>query len=185
VLRRRNADHRGLRGRADAMSSSDPNAGPDQDRHEPVAAAAQSLLSEAGDTPATMLHARSEPKRLATLAARRLRQVDHTGNSHAGRLRLEASHAPQCLLVLNSIAVFAAIPMVPAAASTPDNSRVPSLEAFGRRPQCRRLLNRWPSSETLHKSRQNYGSAPGSMSVLQHARLASGHLTRAITRIKW
>src|ERR1700682_3316910 len=40
----------------------------------------------------------------------------------------------------------------PAAAVSPNLTRVPSLEAFGRRPRCKPHRPGWPSSETLHMS---------------------------------
>jgi hypothetical protein len=44
------------------------------------------------------------------------------------------------------------IAIVPASPSAPHLPRVPSLEAFGRRPRCKPNRRDGPSSETLHKS---------------------------------
>src|SRR5258706_8800538 len=69
-----------------------------------------------------------------------------------GRLQIEAPDTPQHLLVLTLIAVVAAIPIALAAPSTAKNPRVPSLEAFRRRPPgaCGHAQG-WPSSDTRHK----------------------------------
>src|SRR5208282_4396620 len=65
------------------------------------------------------------------------------------------------------------IAIAPASPSAPHLPRVPSLEAFGRRPRCKPNRRDGPSSETLHRRRLIHRSKQDRYSITSSARASS------------
>jgi hypothetical protein len=72
-----------------------------------------------------------------------------------GQVEARLANIPPCLIGMEACVGahhHDQIAIAPASASAPNCPRVPSLEAFGRRPPCKPNRRDGPSSETLHNS---------------------------------